>query len=90
MVARAAGGAVPVFRPSMARARFTVEREGEDFRVRGAQVERMVVMTNLDSDESVAWLQRELGRLGVTEALQRAGVQPGDTVHIGKTELEWR
>ena len=92
--ARALGEAVPIFRPLRQEGRrrggFTVEREGAAFRVRGAQVERMVAMTDLESDEGVAWLQRELARLGVTAALERAGVRPGDTVYIGGAELEWR
>lgn len=88
--ARAVGVEVPVFRPGRARAGFSVEREGEAFRVRGPQAERMVAMTDLESDEGVAWLQRELSRLGVTVALERAGVRPGDTVFIGQAELEWR
>ena len=32
---------------------------------------------------------RELNRLGVIEALERAGVAPGDTVRIGEFEMEW-
>jgi Obg family GTPase CgtA-like protein len=47
-------------------------------------------MTDLDSDEGVAWLQRELRRTGMTESLERAGVKSGDAVYIGETELEWR
>jgi GTP-binding protein len=33
--------------------------------------------------------QRSLDRMGVTEALREAGVQPGDTVFIGDRELVW-
>jgi Obg family GTPase CgtA-like protein len=34
-------------------------------------------------------LQDQLKRLGVFEALERAGVQVGDTVNIGAWETEW-
>jgi GTP-binding protein len=34
-------------------------------------------------------LEKRLRKFGVTEALEQAGVQPGDTVHFGKTELVW-
>jgi GTP-binding protein len=57
--------------------------------VRGKRVERMVAMTNLDSDEGVAHLQKQLERLGVFEALEKAGVQIGDTIQIGAWESEW-
>jgi GTPase len=59
------------------------------YRVRGKRVERVVAMTDLGSEEGVDYLQKQLDRLGVFEALERAGVQVGDTVHIGEWETEW-
>jgi GTP-binding protein len=37
----------------------------------------------------MARLEQQLRRMGVTQALEQAGVQPGDTVAFGKTTLEW-
>jgi GTP-binding protein len=69
---------------------FSVEPGGAGvYRVRGKRVERMVAMTDLDSEEGVDHLQKLLERLGVFEALERAGVQVGDTVSIGAWETEW-
>jgi GTP-binding protein len=59
------------------------------YRVRGKRVERIVAMTDLNSEEGVSYLQKQLERLGVFEALERAGVQVGDTVQIGSWETEW-
>jgi GTP-binding protein len=59
------------------------------YRVRGRRVERMVAMTDLSSEEGTAHLQKQLERLGVFEALGRAGVEVGDTIHIGAWETEW-
>jgi GTPase len=59
------------------------------FRVHGKRVERMVSMTDLASEEGTAYLQKQLERLGVFEALERAGVEVGDTIHIGEWETEW-
>lgn len=67
----------------------TVEGEPDVYRVHGRRVERMVAMTDVNSEEGVAYLQRNLGRVGVFEALERAGVQIGDTVQIGEWETEW-
>ncbi len=78
---------LPVFRLEEP---FTVEREGDGWRVRGKQVERLAAMTVWNLDEAVYRFQRTLEHLGVTEALREAGVQPGDTVRIGKRELEWK
>lgn len=76
---------VRVYRPLEERAGtgFTVEREGDAFRVRGAQVERMVVMNDLENDEALTWLERQFSRLGVTDALARAGAEYGSQVRIG-------
>lgn len=68
---------------------YDVEREGGGFRVRGGRVERLVAMADMDSDEGLADLHRQLGRLGVIKALEGAGVARGDTVWVGKFELEW-
>src|SRR5919202_1305388 len=54
------------------------------YRVHGKRVERLVAMTDLASEEGIDYLQKQLDRLGVFEALERAGVQVGDTVHIGE------
>ncbi len=69
---------------------FTVEVTDEGYyRVRGRRVERFVAMTDLNSEEGVDHMQKQLARLGVFEALERAGVQVGDTVVIGAWETEW-
>jgi GTP-binding protein len=69
---------------------FHVEAEAErTYRVRGRRVERLVAMTDLASEEGTTYLQKQLERLGVFEALERAGIEVGDTVEIGAWETEW-
>ncbi|HEY3111381.1 MAG TPA: GTPase ObgE [Chloroflexota bacterium] len=79
---------VPVLRPA-ALERWEVAPEPGGYRVTGRRVERAVAMTDLENPEAVEFLQRILERMGVTAALERAGVKPGDTVRFGKHELEW-
>jgi GTP-binding protein len=59
------------------------------WRVDGRRIERLVAQTDFENDESAARFQRELARLGIVEALRRAGVVSGDVVRIGGEELEW-
>jgi len=81
---------LPVFRPEEDEEAFTIEREAEDeWRVQGVRIERLAAMTVWNLDEAVQRFQRTLERLGVTEALEEAGVEPGDTVRIGEQELVW-
>ncbi len=68
---------------------FRVESEDGGFTVRGRKVERVIAMTDLRRPEAVDYLQGQLKRLGVTQALERAGVKSGDVVHIGGEELVW-
>ena len=62
---------------------FTVTREGEAFRVRGARPERWVRQTDFSNDEAVGYLGDRLARLGVEEELVRNGAQPGSEVRVG-------
>jgi GTPase len=69
---------------------FQVEAPEEGlYLVRGKRVERLVAMTDLTSDAGTDYLQKQLERLGVFEALEQAGVTVGDTVKIGAWETEW-
>jgi len=79
-----------VFRPAEEKPTFTISREAEGWRIQGREIERLVAQTRWDLDEAVARFQRILEAIGIAQALREAGVQPGDTVFIGKAELEWR
>jgi GTP-binding protein len=85
-----AAEAPAVFRPAEREEAFTVEREGDGWRVRGVRVERIAAMTPFVLPEAAARFQRQLRALGVEAALEEAGVQPGDMVYIGERELEWQ
>jgi GTP-binding protein len=81
---------LPVYSLGQDEMAFTVSREDDgSFRVRGERIERAAAMTYWELDESAARFQRILAALGITEALESAGVKPGDTVYIGDFELEW-
>jgi GTP-binding protein len=80
----------PVLRPAQDRAsRFSVEREGEMFRVHGGALERLVAKADMENEEAIAYLQQVMERAGVSEALRRAGARPGDTVLVGDQEFEF-
>jgi GTP-binding protein len=69
---------------------FTIERnEYGEFLVRGPRIERAAAMTYWEFDESVRRFQKLLEILGISKALEKAGVKTGDTVFIGDFELEW-
>ncbi len=54
-------------------------------------MERAALRHRFDSEESLMAFQRVVEKLGVLEALRKAGVEEGDTVWIGEDyELEWQ
>ena len=85
-----------VYRPEIDEDFFEIEREGLDrspgsarWRVSGARIERAAAMTNWDYYESGLRFQRILDVMGISKALEKAGVADGDVVAIGNTELVW-
>ena len=54
-----------------------------------AAAERLVGGSDLRKWAALAQLKIQLDRMGVTDALERAGVSNGDTVRFGDIELEW-
>ena len=59
------------------------------FQVSGEDVERLVVMTDLDNDEAVRYLHRRLERMGVIRKLRQLGAKDGDKVKIGSVKLDF-
>jgi GTP-binding protein len=69
---------------------FTIEQVTEGWIVRGKRIERAAAMTNWDYYEAIFRFQRILEAMGITQALEDAGVQEGDTVFIGDIiDLNW-
>jgi GTPase len=54
--------------------------------ITGEKPLRWVTQTDFTNDEAVGYLADRLARLGVEEALSKAGAEPGDTVLIGDLE----
>ena len=68
---------------------FDISVEDGVYYVSGRQIERAAAMTYWDYEEAVARFQKILETLGIAAALEKSGIQPGDTVFIGDFELEW-
>ena len=66
-----------------------VIEEEDGYRVRGKRVERMVAMSDLESRDSVRYLQRRLEKIGIFTKLREAGISEGDSVAIGEFEFEF-
>jgi GTP-binding protein len=88
---KGAGGKVvrKVFHPQPVVAGPRVHREGDTFVVVAPELERIVARTDVSSPEVRGQIRRQFNRLGVSRALEKAGVKPGDKVRCGDLEWEW-
>jgi GTPase len=71
---------------------FTIEPDPElpgGFLVLGERPERWIRQTDFENDEAVGYLADRLARLGVEEALAKAGAEPGCPVTIGDVTFDW-
>jgi GTPase len=55
---------------------------GGVFQVEGRSIERMVIMTEWNNEEAIAFLQKRLAKAGVEKALEEAGAVDGDEIRI--------
>lgn len=78
-----------VFRPQPKEEGVRVHKEDGKYIVVAPGLERIVARIDMTSPE-VRWqLDRQLSRMGVKKALEKAGVKPGDRVRCGDIEWEW-
>lgn len=95
--ATAAGAGATVIRPKGVGGRrrgqdFTVEADPEvpgGFLVLGRTPERWILQTDFENDEAVGYLGDRLAKLGVEDALGKAGAVEGSPVTIGGVTFEW-
>ncbi|MDA2810578.1 GTPase ObgE [Nocardiopsis sp. RSe5-2] len=77
-----------VLRPrEIGEASFEVVSLGDNiFRIRGTKPERWVRQTDFSNEEAVGYLAERLDRLGIEDALAKAGATAGAEVYIGTEE----
>lgn len=80
---------VPVLRPQPGGRRFRVERSNGRFKVSGVNLEVMAQMMDVRDEATREEFVRQLERSGVAAALERAGIEPGDSVSVGEVEFTW-
>lgn len=81
---------LPVYRSANDFQEFKIEHVENGWRVSGPAIERAAEMTYWEFEGSVRRFQKLMEKLGVDEALRKAGIKEGDTVFILENELEWQ
>ena len=76
-------------RPQRSVARETVRREKGVFVVESEPMERLVALADTRDQRVLLQLWREMRKSGLANRLIDAGIEPGDTIRLGKVEIEW-
>lgn len=71
------------------KAAFTVNIIDGEFVITGKHIEKIVAMTWKEEEEALVRMHNIFKKIGVDKALHEKGVQPGDTVRIGKIAFEY-
>ena len=68
---------------------FTVEVVKGEFVVQGPAAERIMRRVNVEDNESFAYFQKSLKKIGIEDSLRAKGVKDGDTVVLVDWQFEW-
>ena len=68
---------------------FTIEKDGEDFVIKGEKVEKLFKMTKF-TDEGIKRFSNKLRKMGIDEELEKMGAIDGDMVRILDFYFEYR
>lgn len=80
---------IPVLRPA-SEERFSVYRDEKGrYVVEGYRAVSFVNMMDTEMPGAYDEILRRLERWGIAKLLRREGIQPGDTMLFGETEVEW-
>ena len=68
---------------------YTITREGDEWVIRGDEVEKIFRMTKF-TDEGLSRFSKKIRKMGVDEKLEELGVQEGDRVRILDFVFEYK
>ena len=68
---------------------FTIIKDGNDFVIKGEQVEKIFKMINFNTEEAISRFAKKLRTMGVDEELEKMGVKEGDIIKILDYEFEY-
>ena len=76
-------------RPRSGRSLDSVRKEGGVFVIESPDLERLAALADTRDRRVLLQLWREMRQRGVARRLADAGIEPGETIRIGRVELEW-
>ena len=62
--------------------RYVINKKGDLYEIIGAEIERIVAMTNFDNEEAIDYFQKIIKKMGLEKDLIKKGIKEGDQVKI--------
>lgn len=62
---------------------YTIEKTEDGFRISGARIEQIAIMTDMSKRGAIIRMQDVLSKIGAQKELTRLGAEEGDKIHIG-------
>ena len=63
--------------------KFNIENLSDGiWKISGSRIERMVIQTDWENEEAIAFLQHRFKKIGLDKAIEKAGVKDGDEIRI--------
>ena len=75
--------------PHRPRPAWSVRKEDGVFVVESEELERMVALADTRDSRVLHQVWREMSKRGMAQEMAESGIEPGDTIRIGKVEVEW-
>ncbi len=79
----------PVLRPLRPAVQELVYKDGGVYKIESEELERMAAMVDLRDQRVILQLWREMTKKGLARRLADLGIEAGDTIQIGRYEVEW-
>jgi GTP-binding protein len=68
---------------------WNIKRENEAYVIEGDAIKRIMRKVHFDDSESLQYFQRAIKKMGISDELEKMGIEEGDTVKIFDLEFEY-
>ena len=69
---------------------YKITKENDTWVISGKEVEKLIIMSRLDTDEAILRFSNKLRKMGIDEELRQLGAKDGDPIRIMEYEFEFK
>lgn len=69
---------------------YKITKENDTWVISGEKIEKLLIMSRLDTDEAIMRFSNKLRKLGIEEELKNLGAKDGDPIKIMEYEFEYK